>query len=741
MMKPQLSFLSALLACTMLPGCGIVGQADFSLEVTPSAMSVVSGGAQQTLSVGVSTVNGFNGKVTVTVGSLPAGVTATPANLLLAPGSLGQITLSASSEAKPGLANLTLTGTSSTHTQDAAVSLTIASPITSASISAASYDFGENLVNHTLTQAVVGVTNTGSAPLTLSPALSGDPSYSIASGTSCGQQLAPGADCDMVLNYAPMAPSAPAMQSATLNLGFGNVPRDTPQTVAITGISAALAAGQVTATNNPQVALYTMTLPFPGSMTVNFGTSTAYGWKTWTQSTETPGGQVSIFVAGMLASTTYHMQAAVQFSNGIVANDADHTFTTKAVPANMQIHATAATTPGMTPQPGLELLNSFGGTPDGVVVTDLSGNLLWTYSNPGSPLLNLIDGVKMLPDGNFLMVIGPASSIALRGAYAAGTINELREVNLAGDTVREISMDDLNSELAAVGCAGCNVTLDSFHHDVEPLPNGHWLALANTTMALSSTSQPSLTNGPPTGVIGDVIVDLDQNLQPVWVWNEFNHFDPNRQPLNFPDWTHTNAILYSKDDGDLIVSLRHQNWIVKVNYADGAGDGGVLWRLGEGGDFTLEGGTDPTDWQYAQHYPSFFSANTAGVFSLGVMDNGNDRIFSAGVTCGTAGDPPCLYSTIPVWQIDETAKTATLTSHQIVPANLYNSFGGSVEHLANGDLEYDLCAVGVGTSAAGSHVFEVTSDSAPQTVWTMQETGTFLYRATRIPSLYPGVQW
>ena len=24
-----------------------------------------------------------------------------------------------------------------------------------------------------------------------------------------------------------------------------------------------------------------------------------------------------------------------------------------------------------------------------------------------------------------------------------------------------------------------------FHHDVEPLPNGHWLVLANTTMTLS----------------------------------------------------------------------------------------------------------------------------------------------------------------------------------------------------------------------------------------------------------------
>ena len=44
--------------------------------------------------------------------------------------------------------------------------------------------------------------------------------------------------------------------------------------------------------------------------------------------------------------------------------------------------------------------------------------------------------------------------------------------------MREISINYLNSELAAASCAECNVTLDIFHHDVEPLPNGHWLALA-----------------------------------------------------------------------------------------------------------------------------------------------------------------------------------------------------------------------------------------------------------------------
>jgi len=136
-------------------------------------------------------------------------------------------------------------------------------------------------------------------------------------------------------------------------------------------------------------------------------------------------------------------------------------------------------------------------------------------------------------------------------------------------------------------------------------------------------------------VLGDALVDLDPNLQPVWVWNSFDHLDVNRHPMEFPDWTHSNATLYSPDDGNLLLSVRHQNWIIKIEYQDGKGTGNVLWRLGPGGDFTLQGGTDPTDWFYAQHLPSFVTPNTAGTFSLVLFDNGDDREFPTGVSCGS----------------------------------------------------------------------------------------------------------
>jgi hypothetical protein len=100
----------------------------------------------------------------------------------------------------------------------------------------------------------------------------------------------------------------------------------------------------------------------------------------------------------------------------------------------------------------------------------------------------------------------------------------------------------------------------------------------------------------------------------------------------------------------LIVSLRHQNWLLKIAYANGSGAGDIIWHLGYQGDFALVGGTDPTDWFYAQHGPSFASTNTSGNFTLAVFDNGDDRVFPSGVTCGTSGKPPCHYRTAPIFK-------------------------------------------------------------------------------------------
>jgi arylsulfate sulfotransferase len=473
--------------------------------------------------------------------------------------------------------------------------------------------------------------------------------------------------------------------------------------------------GQVTPTANAQVALYTISPASAAKVFVQYGLDINYGLTTWTQAAPSGGGPVNLFVAGMKASALYHIRGVVLFSDGSQFFDADQTFTTGAIPAAQLPTITATTTAGMVPQSGVELLDLTSAAAFSVVATDLNGDVIWTYS----PTLSgdVPNPVKLLPNGHFLINFSSNSGDGLNSV--------LQEVDLSGALIWQMTAAELNNALAVATCPGCNVSVIGTHHDFVQLPNGHLIVIAALQRVISGTT-----------VTGDVIIDLDENRKPVWLWNEFDHLDVTRQPMGFPDWTHTNAILYSADDGNLIVSMRHQNWIVKVDYANGKGAGDILWKLGYQGDFALLGGTGPTDWFYAQHGPSFVSKNTTGKFSMVLFDNGNDRVFPPGVTCGAAGAPPCLYSTVPLLQVDEAAKIATLTFHPLAPT--YSIFGGNAAVLKNGNVEYCESAGGPGTAG---DIYEVTQDSNAQTVWKMQITGQYAYRGQRIPSLYPGVQW
>jgi arylsulfate sulfotransferase len=486
----------------------------------------------------------------------------------------------------------------------------------------------------------------------------------------------------------------------------------------------------VVQTNNPQVALYSVQPSSPGKVSVEFGPTAAYGLTTWEKPTPSDGSPVKILVAGMRANTTYHMRALVKYNDGTVAMDTDHSFKTGSLPPEILEGATVKTGAGAGPQSGVELIDAtLSDLPKYLeaYVTDLNGNPIWGYNYPDREKNSIVQPIKLLPNGDFGMVISYASQFILKPEMRS-KINTLREIDLAGNTVRELPLDELNRRMKT---AGYTFTLLDYHHDFAILPNGHWIVLAN--LVKPYTDLPGFPG--TTQVIGDALIDLDPDWNPVWVWNEFDHLDVNRHPMEFPDWTHTNAVVYSPDDGNLLVSMRHQNWIVKVDYRNGEGQGSILWRLGDEGDFQLVNGADPEDWFYAQHNPSFQTDKTAGKFSLAIFDNGNDREQPSG--CDDPGQPACLYTTIPVFDIDEHAMTATLKFHEIIPAAQYSFYGGATTRLANGNLEYDLCAEPRYTGT----VREVTMDSAAKIVWEMTITHSNLYRANRIPSLYPGIQW
>ncbi len=590
----------------------------------------------------------------------------------------------------------------------------------SVTLSATAFNFGPEIAGSAITKTVASLTNTGPTPISIAPAITGSHSFRLAGG-GCGTRLVGGASCNLIVIYAPVSTSSGNADTATLDLG--GMVKGTA--VSLSGQAIMLQPGSVAPTANPVVAMYTLTLPTSGNWSVSFGETTGYGLTT-SSIQVADASAASMLVAGMRANTTYHMRANVTLSDGRQVSDIDHTFTTGASPPGVPDRFPVTLGVTGTAQPGVELVNPFSGSlPSTALATDLLGNVIWSYPfadrTPGSYLYP----IKPLGNGHFLAFIAPLSY----PAASPGPLNVMREFDLSGNTVRELSMTDLNAALAK---AGFNITLLAYSHDFALLPNGHTLILANTQQQFTDLpGYPGVTN-----VVGDVVVDLDASWTPVWTWNEFDHFDVNRHPWMFPDWTHSNSVSYSATDGNFVVSMRHQNWIVKVDYQNGVGSGNVLWRLGQGGDFKLVGGVDPTDWFYAQHNAVFVTPQTAGVFSLNVMDNGDDRIFPSGVSCGEPDAPVCSYTTIQQLQIDETAMTATFQFHDILPPTLYSNFAGNVEVLGNGNTEFDLAG-----SSGGADIFEVTTSPSPQTVWQMTLPGSTDYRSFRIPSLYPGVQW
>jgi arylsulfate sulfotransferase len=287
--------------------------------------------------------------------------------------------------------------------------------------------------------------------------------------------------------------------------------------------------------------------------------------------------------------------------------------------------------------------------------------------------------------------------------------------------VRDVTTDAVNQSLQT---NGYSFLITAFHHDVIVSPNGHWITLANTSKRfMDLLDYPGVTD-----VLGDALIDLDLNGNVAWAWSGFDHLDVNRHLMGLPDWTHSNAIVYTPD-GNLLLSMRDQSWILKIDYADGAGAGDILWRLGNDGDFAIAG-DDVSDWFFAQHFPNLESTDGSKM-TLAIVDNGNLRVEPGHGTCTTN-----CYTRATIFQIDEASEVATLLWQDL--PGIYSFWGGSIGILGNGDVEFDLTTV---ANRPASQVMEVTYTDNPQVVWQLNLTGENAYRAYRISSLYPGVSW
>ena len=453
---------------------------------------------------------------------------------------------------------------------------------------------------------------------------------------------------------------------------------------------------------NPLVALYSAP-PSPGaSMYVQFARQgPTLTWKDTSPLPIVPGESTNFIVAGLLPQTTYLMRHVLD--DGTVS--APVAFTTGSLPANLSFPTAAVLQP---PAAGTDLSQGtifHAGIHTGIarnavntLATDLNGNILWYFD----PVSNNFPGyAQNLEPGGTVMMLGGQSV----GADNAG-FNTLRQVDLAGDTLRETNIRAINAELAAFGPR----RIIDFDHEAKLLPNGDTVVLAATQKTV-----PYL--GKPTSFTGDMVIVLDQNFQVAWVWDAFKWLNTDRLGKDHPipsDWLHANAVTWSPEDQDLVVSLRTQDWAIKINYAGGTGDGHVVWKLGAGGNFkAISGATSP--WFSHQHDMRYINDTTLLVF-----DDGNTRRQSG----------RGAHSRGQEWILDERNRTATLA----VNADMgnYSGFLGSSEMLPNGNLAFTSGGLGRGPNPAGQSI-EVLPDGTRVYV---QQLNEYEYRSYFESTLY-----
>lgn len=489
--------------------------------------------------------------------------------------------------------------------------------------------------------------------------------------------------------------------------------------------------GTVQNSQNPLVAQYVLSSGCSGQAMVEFGPDTTYGRSTASYSV-TAHQPTLILVAGMRASTTYHMRPQVQ-CGGNTMNGEDATFTTGPLPSTpfpaLQVSRPSPST--TSPEnPGIELIDTINPYANQMQTffTDRDGNPIWYYELPPN---YFADGFRLLPNGHLIF-----------NMHETDVDSRLREVDLAGTALRDLTVAQLTQKMQDAGLSfGPNVAGPIvFHHDVLPLDNGHVIALGQVTQDF--TDLPGYPG--TTQVIGDCLIDLDENWNPVWAWSSFDHLDVTRHLFGLPDWTHSNAIVYSPSDGSLLLSMRHQSWVIKIDYNDGAGSGNVLWRLGYQGDFALTANGVPTDdpslWFSFQHFPSLVNQSGSQT-TLAIWDNGDYRpLDTSGTTCLIPGPIAC-YSRATVFSADESAMVANLVWEDT--PGFFSIWGGSINQLPNGNVEFDLNAPLIPPNpTVASEVQEVTQTTPASVVWQMDVPLPMnAYRAYRVPSLYPGVSW
>lgn len=239
---------------------------------------------------------------------------------------------------------------------------------------------------------------------------------------------------------------------------------------------------------------------------------------------------------------------------------------------------------------------------------------------------------------------------------------------------RAIEIDVLGNKIASwyaaggpfEGKDGISVDTATFHHEIDELPNGNLLVLGSEVREIEdyyTSEEDAHAPRKKQKVMGDQIIEFQRDGQVVWRWHAFDHLDPFRigyetftdywPDRGFPevlDWSHGNGLDYVEEDDALLLSLRFQDAIVKIDRKTGE----LRWILGgeDGwGDNLKPKVLKPEGevlFPWHQHAPSMLPDGQVLLYN---NLNHNRRPFS------DAADAPEKVSRAMIYQVDPEAMT------------------------------------------------------------------------------------
>ncbi|MEM7127117.1 MAG: aryl-sulfate sulfotransferase [Chloroflexota bacterium] len=357
-----------------------------------------------------------------------------------------------------------------------------------------------------------------------------------------------------------------------------------------------------------------------------------------------------------------------------------------------------------------------------IIALDASGEVVW-YFQTHARIADMIQ----LRNGNFLFLT---------------TEFDVTEVDVLGNVVQEwyASRRPQGPHDTAIP-----VDAETIHHCIYELFNGNFMAFTANAKEVENYYTSEWDPDAPRKtqmVMGDTIIEFTREGKILWRWNCFDHLDPYRIGYDtlysywwvrgFPshmDWSHGNSMWIDEEENTIILCLRHQEAILKID----RGSGEILWILGEHTDWSPElekkllQPVGEIQWPYRMHTPSITADGTFLIFDNGIF---GARPFTMpkkpSDTYGRAAEYRIDEEAMTVeqiWASDQASETDNLVSYAMGDAdflsgtgNVLVSYGMAVTPEQVHDVppnEYNRCSHVRGRS----RVREVTRTSPPETVF------------------------